>query len=43
MDTALGKVLTYHEKLPPLTNVKLNNSLKNLYLYFHKTYVQYTW
>ena len=40
MDTALAKVQTYHEKLPPLTSVKLSNNLKNLYLHFHKTYGQ---
>ena len=38
MDTKLGKVLTYCEKLTPLKPHDTLIILKNLYLYFYKTY-----
>ena len=39
METELGKVLTYCERLPPL---KPHDFLKKN-VYFHKTYGHYTW
>ena len=47
MDIKLAKVLTYHERVPPLksygpcdcaTNMRSHDNLKNLHLHFHKAY-----